>query len=80
MTPCPLLHEPTAETGWEVATVLFDGAQIGMHLLPCGDLHRHHLDPSCWCGPCEDDEVTGYWVHNSADGREDYETGKRAAS
>lgn len=78
--PCELLHEPTAEYGWETAVVLFNERPHTQHLLPCGDLHAHRLDPSCWCCPVEDEEAAGFWIHNSADGREAYETGKRAAN
>lgn len=78
--PCQLLHEPTEDFGWEVATVMHNGRQQGEHLLPCGDLRRHQLDPSCWCCPAEDADAAGYWIHNSADGREEYEEGRRAAN
>ena len=45
------------------------------HVVPEGDLKDHITDGTdCWCHPEEDDGVI---VHNSADGREDYESGKR---
>jgi len=48
------------------------------HCVPCNDLKDHVIDDegSCWCKPEFD---TGYevFIHNSADGREDYEEGRR---
>lgn len=48
------------------------------HVYPLGDTRTHSVgnDP-CWCNPQEQDGVI---VHNSADGREDFETGKRKPS
>jgi hypothetical protein len=50
-----------------------------IHVFPVGDLREHSTDADkpCWCRPVEDDGVV---VHNSMDGREDYETGKRKPS
>jgi len=44
------------------------------HVVPNNDCREHDLNKDCWCGP-EDDG--GFIIHNSADGREDYETGIR---
>jgi hypothetical protein len=78
---CPLLHEPTAESGWEVTGwVTHNGRPLHYHLVPCCDLRRHQLDPICWCNPQEDEDAAGFWIHNSADGREHFETGQRAPS
>ena len=44
------------------------------HVVPIDDLREHDLDMSCWCHPVDDEGVI---VHNSMDGREDYETGRR---
>lgn len=74
---CPLMHVPTALTGWEHATVIRWDVVVMTHLVPCGDLRRHQLDPTCWCGPVEVDDAVDFWAHNSADGREAYEQGAR---
>lgn len=50
-----------------------------IHTYPLNDLKEHILEgDKCWCKP-EDEEYFGniLRIHNSADGREDYETGKR---
>ena len=49
------------------------------HIIPCDDLWDHSLDADCWCCPNLDEE---YWVatHQSADGREDFEAGRRKPS
>lgn len=50
-----------------------------LHVVPCNDLKPHVVDDegSCWCEPLYDEDDNLY-VHNSADGREAYETGQRA--
>lgn len=55
-----------------------DGVLDGfIHVVPFADLHPHILSVSrCWCHPELDDEE-GVVTHNSADGREGYETGAR---
>jgi len=55
--------------GWRVR----ESMRGRRHVTPRRDLRVHDAE-NCWCQP-EDD---GYLiVHNSADGREDYESGKR---
>ena len=45
------------------------------HVWPCDDLREHDTSGwSCWCRPEVDGDTV---IHNSADGREDYETGAR---
>ena len=44
------------------------------HVCPLGDLKEHEISTKCWCEP---ELIEGVWVHNSADGREDYENGDR---
>ena len=51
-----------------------------VHVVPVGDLREHDCSPECWCGPTEDDETQGLFVHHSMDGREAFETGERLAS
>jgi hypothetical protein len=48
------------------------------HLIPSGDSRVHVVDDAvtCWCCP-KRDEDSGYIIHTSADGREDYEEGWR---
>lgn len=44
------------------------------HVTPVNDLRPHTVDSLCWCKPFDDDGVT---VHNSLDGREEFERGRR---
>lgn len=44
------------------------------HVVPLKDLKEHKTSEHCWCEP---EKVDGVWVHNSADGREEYEDGRR---
>lgn len=59
-------------------TVEPGGTDPYWQVIPEDDLKEHELSPDCWCKPevTEDDLC----VHNSADGREDFETGKRKHS
>jgi hypothetical protein len=70
------MHEPTTDAGWDAVQITLDGALAFTHVVPCGDLRRHQLDPSCWCMPFVDDEDPKLFGHNAADGREAYEQGK----
>lgn len=45
------------------------------HVVPLDDTREHYSSVCCWCGPEEDDEEPGYWIHNAADNREHYEAG-----
>ena len=54
-----------------------DGAVI--HVVPEDDIYEHILDGECWCSPAVDVEHMVI-THNSADGREDFETGRRKPS
>ena len=47
------------------------------HILPINDLREHEESESCWCKPEVDEGVI---IHNSMDGREEYETGERELS
>lgn len=51
-----------------------------IHTYPKNDLREHETTGNpCWCNPEIRDD--GYHIiHNSMDGREDYETGKRKMS
>lgn len=45
------------------------------HVFPLNDWAEHNTESSdCWCDPKVDDFVV---IHNSADGREDHEQGKK---
>lgn len=59
--------------GWHV--VESDGQT---HIVPANDTHLH-LWHKCPCCPQPDDE-TGAFLHNSFDGREDFESGARKVS
>lgn len=48
------------------------------HLLPANDLRMHDGAANCWCQPETNED--GLVVHNSLDGREDFETGRRLVS
>ena len=74
MNSCPLLHEPSADFGWENLSVFLNDKLHYQHVVPCGDLKRHQLDPVCWCNPTVDED--GLVIHNTVDGREEYEQGK----
>lgn len=47
------------------------------HILPVNDLRDHVEHDRCWCRPewLDGDEIV--LVHNSMDGRESYEQGRR---
>jgi hypothetical protein len=47
-----------------------------MHVMPLDDLREHQLTLECWCRPVLDEVV----IHNSMDGREEYERGERKRS
>lgn len=48
------------------------------HVIPADDLREHEPSGQCWCNPSEEDECGAtVYVHNSLDGREDYESGVR---
>jgi hypothetical protein len=50
------------------------------HVYPINDLREHITDGvECWCRP-EYDEDENLVIHNSADGREQFETGERKFS
>lgn len=50
-----------------------------VHVYPPNDLKEHVLKGTrCWCFPEVNEE--GMVIHKSADGREDFETGKRRLS
>ena len=49
------------------------------HVVPDEDLYEHILSPQCWCCPGLDMEHM-VATHNSADKREDFETGIRKPS
>ncbi len=43
------------------------------HVIPLDDLKPHEGSHECWCHPTDDGG--NRWIHNSADGREQYERG-----
>jgi hypothetical protein len=48
-----------------------------IHIIPIDDLRGHDESFDCWCNPERDDIDPELVIHNSMDGREAYETGKR---
>ena len=65
--------------GWKTVTVA-DADQV--HVVPINDMKRHTLTPGCECQPVieETGDVLDIVIHNSFDGREVFETNKRAVS
>lgn len=57
-------------SGW----LVIDTGAGRPHIVPAYDLTPHEIIPGCWCEP---DLTDAGWQHNSADGREDFESGKR---
>lgn len=43
-------------------------------VIPLHDVREHHYGFGCWCEPAN---TEGVIVHNSADGREEHELGKK---
>lgn len=62
--------------GWMTVTVQAD---LTTHVIPMNDLREHHRHGECWCHPVVEHE-SRMMVHNSADGREDFEEGRRKPS
>ena len=62
---------------WANLPVVVDRIHTQLHLAPVRDIAPHKLCSTCECGAFEDPEAADYIVHNSWDGREAYETGKR---
>lgn len=49
-----------------------------IHVYPLNDLKDHVIEgPDCWCHPEPDHIYPNVIVHNSMDGREQYETKER---
>ena len=49
--------------------------------MPINDLKDHEESKDCWCSPEIDQYIGGdIVIHNSMDGREDYEAGARKPS
>lgn len=66
------------KNGWQNIEITNGWACI-LHCVPVDDLRAHELnqDGTCWCHPIEDNEKADFWVHNSLDGRENYEEGRK---
>jgi hypothetical protein len=50
-----------------------------VHTVPVDDIREHEPSEDCWCEPEYYVDI-GLIVHNSADGREKFETGERKPS
>jgi hypothetical protein len=68
-----------SEMSWLSITSVSDAGGLVTHIVPIDDTHDHELSSECWCDPKLDEE---HWVatHQSADGREDFESGARKPS
>lgn len=67
--------------GWNMFELLQPDGKKDYHVTPIDDLREHPLEPTCWCNPeVETDGQHTAYTHNSADHREDYETGARKPS
>lgn len=51
-----------------------------LHVVPVNDTREHEALLECWCCPQQDDENEDVYIHRSADGREDFEEGRRLPS
>lgn len=67
----PTFEQTMDQHGW---VVLARNDIYSTHIVPINDMRSHRSDHSCWCEPVLNDEQA--WVHNSADGREEYEQGR----
>lgn len=56
--------------GWLVREARGEPTQV----IPLDDLRPHSTDDPCWCKPFIEDGIV---VHNSMDGREQYEAGRK---
>ncbi|GAB0057432.1 hypothetical protein SIID45300_01760 [Candidatus Magnetaquicoccaceae bacterium FCR-1] len=69
------------EAGGVVCWGLEWGLDDCQHIVPLNDMRPHDRTETCWCRPVADDDgLVVIWAHNSADGREDFETGRRKPS
>lgn len=64
------------EFDWVAAMVYEPDESQHFHIIPTGDIRYHKADPTCWCGPNEDFEDPGIWVHHAMDRRDEYERGR----
>lgn len=56
--------------------------QMTNHVVPIDDIREHEMHEGCWCDPVEEDDVDPsvlgtVILHNAADDREKYESGRR---
>ena len=62
-----------ADTWTLVQCIDEDGTTVAVHVMPEADLYKHHLDGDCWCQPVyEVENDVDIWIHNAADGRNEY--------
>lgn len=62
--------------GWQTVSLALSGEHTA-HVIPDNDLRPHFVRTDCWCGPVEDAETPGRFMHNALDSREGYEEGRR---
>lgn len=46
------------------------GRSPEVHITPVNDIRPHIDSPQCPCGPKEDEQAPGLFIHHSYDGRE----------
>lgn len=69
-------HGEEGDTGWSwLKSEIAGEHKNDLHLTPMNDLRRHIIGPKCWCEPEEGDGCR--YLHAPADGRNDYEEGRR---
>ena len=61
---------------WILVTVYDVNDLVHYHIAPIMDLRDHDAHPTCWCGPTEDLDDPGIWVHHAMDRRDEYERGR----
>lgn len=74
MTDVIVHHQVAYPGGWEVVSIGND-----VHVLPVGDIRQHTMSGECWCCP-DNTDAENMYTHQSADRREDFETGQRKYS
>lgn len=66
----------TTEGQWTIDFQFHSGQKL-YHVVPMQDTQAHTVSETCPCCPVQDNETPTLWVHNSFDGREQYEEGWR---
>lgn len=63
--------------GW-LNLVPLPGTEGDIHVIPNNDIEPHDISEGCWCHPVDAPDSEDFvWIHNSKDGRETYELGRK---